>query len=1434
MLTTLNDAIVTNNRITQPEEIEYNTLYMQASVKVDARWTEHLSSDGCVGDKPDKLIEYHCQYWSECEGGVSDASSYPHVEPIKRCSAAHSIQFSSIHSVPRLNTSNQCLTMDPLDDPLSSNMNQPAPSTASADEWMNQLLNPDTNAASLSASPSPPPTESVTAAIGSASVEQMDHATNPTNASFQSSMQTVPADSMVTPMDTDGLASSSTSSSQPISSSPPASDTASSPMLSSNDAAAASSPPVPTPSPTLLTPILDHSHLNQQTESANRSDETGSPGDAAAAAQSVAAASTDAATATTAAVPMQLESSISLSNSMGGGNRAAATSASNGLPSATTLHASTPLPLNGASSSSATNDVERHEEDEEDARVAMYDAESSDSDVEIVASGRRRRSASHRTSLADYEDEDEDEYDGYDSEEYAAATGMFSARDLEYQHELESAAACGLPPSYMHPLEQKYLPEFIPYHTLYVELRNTICHQWQRSVTHYLSFDDCCQRSRIQDSLRHCAKRVFDFLNVHGFINCGLLPVKTDNGGEHGLRPVEQQRPPYVINLPTVRRKDANHSHQNGDGNANNTPLSPSRTPSTSVLLSTPPASSPTPFSFKRIVIIGAGASGMAAARQLRSFGHHVTVLEGRDRVGGRAHTIRDKFSAPVDLGASIMTGLYGSPLNVLCKQHTGQDLSVGFSTRTLMGNETVKAPARPFPAIMHYIGSSCPIYDSNGKPVEQELDTKVENLFNKLLEAEYIFKLKAGFPCEAPAEDLLSADEKRKLHTADVKDLSNMDVQSGMNMSRKLLGVRLSSSEEKILDWHAANLEYGCATALKNLSLAHWDQDDAMAWEGDHALIKPGFGTFVEILAKDIDVRFNQHVHTIEYERSDSTDEESVACVRARDTSTGEEQSYPADIVVCTASLGVLKSGSLRFDPPLPPWKQSAISSLGFGLLNKLILEFDTPFWKKNNDIDTFGYVNPGESKDRGKFYIFWNLERSTGRPILAALCAGEAAFSMESCSESSLVTDCMAALRAIHSDVQVNDPIRTHQTKWSQDPYARGSYSFVAVGNNGKEYDVLAQPVGSNLYFAGEACNRDYPATVPGAYLSGLRSAGVIQSHIFSWLETPAPAEVLRELERQKKSTTSLSKADNMANAVTQQAMRELNREGRQGDDALQQKVAEILARQQQRRRRGIRHEAFHSRVDEEQKRKEQQYRESIARKLAQAADLLKRGMFAPPRENVKKEAPVLDNSSYAYAWIKQHEGELERPFDAQQQDNQGLPGVMSFQEFDLTVAAPATAASSSSSSHHHRSHHSRSHKSHKRDKYKRRAEHGRHGADRAHKKRKGENGASRTPESHIKRYIAKVVEAARPQLPASFSSSSSSRPSKLLKKVYRKSVDKVVADWNSKPRGDLPVATWLNDKRKASIQTLVNKYIEAYVAHTEGKKSGQQPHDRRNGTQ
>ena len=82
---------------------------------------------------------------------------------------------------------------------------------------------------------------------------------------------------------------------------------------------------------------------------------------------------------------------------------------------------------------------------------------------------------------------------------------------------------------------------------------------------------------------------------------------------------------------------------------------------------SPPPPSAAPGSAGETVIVVGAGASGLAAAARLVAAGYLVTVLEGRDRIGGRAWT-SDALGAPVDLGASWIHGTTDNPLTPLAR----------------------------------------------------------------------------------------------------------------------------------------------------------------------------------------------------------------------------------------------------------------------------------------------------------------------------------------------------------------------------------------------------------------------------------------------------------------------------------------------------------------------------------------------------------------------------------------------------------------------------------------------------------------------------------------------------------------------------------------------------------------------------------------------
>lgn len=319
-----------------------------------------------------------------------------------------------------------------------------------------------------------------------------------------------------------------------------------------------------------------------------------------------------------------------------------------------------------------------------------------------------------------------------------------------------------------------------------------------------------------------------------------------------------------------------------------------------------------------------------------------------------------------------------------------------------------------------------------------------------------------------------------------------------------------LTAKDMRLLNWHLANLEYANAANVGELSLSGWDQDMGNEFEGEHSQVIGGYQQVpygLLSLPSKLDIRTNKIVSKISYDSSGLGKRKAV--VQCEDGN-----SFNADKVVFTGSLGVLKHQSIAFEPPLPDWKSEAVERLGFGLLNKVILVFDKPFWDIERDM--FGLlrepanresiVQEEYSANRGRYYLFWNCMKTTGLPVLIALMAGDAAHQAEYTPDEEIIAEVTGQLRNVFKDETVPDPLETIVTRWGSDKFTRGSYSYVAAEAFPGDYDLMAAPIG-NLHFAGEATCGTHPATVHGAYLSGLRAASEVIETIMGPIEIPSP---------------------------------------------------------------------------------------------------------------------------------------------------------------------------------------------------------------------------------------------------------------------------------------------------------------------------------------
>jgi monoamine oxidase len=290
------------------------------------------------------------------------------------------------------------------------------------------------------------------------------------------------------------------------------------------------------------------------------------------------------------------------------------------------------------------------------------------------------------------------------------------------------------------------------------------------------------------------------------------------------------------------------------------------------------------------VIVIGAGMSGVAAARSLRQFDSdiNVIVLEGRDRLGGRIWTCREWPEAPTELGASWVTHLTINPLGLVAKEKSIQLVD---SDLTNVG-----------------------LTRANGDRLDEK---ETDKTMLKFFELYGMVKLGAAERQEKGKPDTdVGSEINRVLKRMKLSKQKELDVRYFVNMS--------------IAEANAAN--------LNQLSLYEWD-DDYIETMLRAAVVPDGYVRFVEALAEGLDIRYEHAVSRISY------DKKGVAV----QTNRGE---FRAPYAVVTLPHAVLAGKSVEFFPPLPDWKRKAISGIGVGLSDKFWFLFKKPFWKSDKDI--------------------------------------------------------------------------------------------------------------------------------------------------------------------------------------------------------------------------------------------------------------------------------------------------------------------------------------------------------------------------------------------------------------------------------------------------------------------------------------------------
>jgi len=324
-----------------------------------------------------------------------------------------------------------------------------------------------------------------------------------------------------------------------------------------------------------------------------------------------------------------------------------------------------------------------------------------------------------------------------------------------------------------------------------------------------------------------------------------------------------------------------------------------------------------------------------------------------------------------------------------------------------------------------------------------------------------------------------------------------------------------------RLINWHVANLEYSNATTCNKMSLRGWDIDAGNEWEGKHTMVTGGYQQVPRGLLncpQPLNIRKRSKVKSIVYSPDNAGTPSKIECE--------EGEAIEADYIVSTVPLGVLKRGAIAFQPSLPEWKTGAISRIGFGVLNKVVLVYKEPFWDLKRDIfgtlrnptDRFSLDQKDYFSQRGRFFQWFNCTKTSGLPTLLALMAGEAAFHTEKTPDHELINEATKVLKSVFG-LSVPEPEEAVVTRWGHDQFACGSYSYTGPTFRPGDYDDMAKPVG-NLFFGGEHTCGTHPATVHGAYISGLRAASEVLETMIGPIEIPDPLILPKDAASKRKA--------------------------------------------------------------------------------------------------------------------------------------------------------------------------------------------------------------------------------------------------------------------------------------------------------------------------
>lgn len=436
------------------------------------------------------------------------------------------------------------------------------------------------------------------------------------------------------------------------------------------------------------------------------------------------------------------------------------------------------------------------------------------------------------------------------------------------------------------------------------------------------------------------------------------------------------------------------------------------------------------------IIVVGAGLAGLTAARRLSAAGRRVRVLEARERVGGRTHTLRLPHTGlSVDVGGQwvgpnqrhVMALIHELGLEVYPTYDEGQNLA-------LIGGK-----------VLRYRGLIPPL---------PPLVLADYALLSRRFEA-----LARTIPLDAPwtAPDAAALDAQ----TFDTWILKNARRPQTRALMRLYAGAVFSAAPAEMSLLHALTYTaHGGGINGHTLTRGYALQDRVLG----------GAGSISQRLADDLeDVQLNSPVIRVEQNGTGVT----------LHTPDGQHRAGHAIFAVPPTLLS-----GLPFDPPLPPRRAQLQQRLPMGAVIKFMAVYNRPFWR---DAGLSGMA----ISDTGPVTVTFDNSPAQGRPgVLLGFIEGAEARTLMDADEDVRRTAALGSLAQLFGDEALT-PLETVQRDWTAEPFSGGCYGALFGPGVWTGYgEALRAPVG-RIHWAGAETARVWMNYMDGAIESGERVA-------------------------------------------------------------------------------------------------------------------------------------------------------------------------------------------------------------------------------------------------------------------------------------------------------------------------------------------------------